>query len=124
MNKKLNRRIAQRVETCNLISQETFDEDGAVTSNSMGIAFNISKTGILLQTAHQLSSGYVSLVTSDLNDNLIEIKGKVVYSQKTQEGKYESGISFMGRKEEKKVFSQKLIRVFCYRKNGHFSKVA
>ena len=124
MEHRINRRKAQRVDTCNLISQISIDEEGSVISSSMGIAFNISKTGILLETSHELYPGYVSLMTSDLDDNLIEIKGKVVYSHKTSGEKFESGISFVGTENEKKQFSQKLIRVFHYRKNGHFSEIA
>lgn len=117
-----NRRMAPRVDTCNLISQISLDEDGSIISSSMGIAFNISKTGLLLETSHEISSEYVSLMTSDLGDNLIEIKGRVVYSRQAREDKYETGICFIGSDGEKRKFSQKLIQVYHYRKNGRISE--
>ena len=123
MKQKIDKREAPRVDTCNLISQISMDEDGCMTSRSMGIAFNISTSGILLETSHKLQPGYVSLMTSDMDDNLIEIKGEVVYSHKTRIDKYESGISFLGSEYKKREFSKKLIKVFHYRKNGHISEI-
>ena len=98
------------------------DEEGAVVSRSMGKALNVSPKGILLETAHELRPGLISLMSVDLENHLIEINGKVIYSQKTETKKFESGIVFRGTEDENRAFGQKLILVFHYRKNGHISQ--
>ena len=77
-----DRRKYQRVETSNLISYESIDKDGEIIFNSMGKALNVSQAGIMLEIAHLIKAKYVSLTTVDLENNLIKLKGQLIYCRK------------------------------------------
>ncbi len=120
----INRRKHVRVQTNNLISHESIGRDGRVESRSMGKALNVSRSGILLETAHPIFSEGISLLAVDLEDNLIEIKGRPIYCRETDTGMYQTGISFIGTEEETAKFAVKLIKLFHHRKHNLIMQVA
>lgn len=119
-----DRRKHVRVETNNLISYESTDKDDEIFFNSMGKAVNVSRSGILLETAHLIEAEYVSISTVDLNSNLIKLKGQLIYCRKTDSGLYQSGIRFVGSEEETAKFAVKLIKLYNYRKHNMSVQVA
>ena len=119
-----DRRKHVRVETSNLISYESIDKDGAIVFNSMGKALNVSRSGILLETAHLIEAEYVSLRTVDLDNNLIKLRGQLIYCRKTDSGLYQSGIRFAGSERETAKFAAKLIKLYHYRKHNMSVQVA
>ena len=68
-----------RVNTINLISNVTIDETGRWIFQGMSRALDISKVGILLETAYPIESGRLSMMTVDMDSNLIEIRGELIY---------------------------------------------
>ncbi len=119
-----DRRKHVRVETSNLISYESIDNDGEIVFNSMGRAINVSRSGIMLEIAHLIEAEYVSLRTVDLDNNLIQLKGQLIYCRKTDSGLYQSGIRFVGSEEETAKFAVKLIKLYHYRKHNMIVQVA
>ena len=113
-----------RVETRNLISYESIDKDGAIVFNSMGKALNVSRSGILLETAHLIEAEYVSLRTVDLDNNLIKLKGQLIYCRKTDSGLYQAGIRFAGSEEKTAKFAVKLIKLYHLQKHNMIVHVA
>ena len=113
-----DRRKHVRVETSNLISYESIDKDDEIVFNSMGKAINVSRSGILLETAHLIEAEYVSLRTFDLDNKLIKLKGQLIYCRKTDSALYQSGIRFVGSEEETAKFAVKLIKLYNYRKRN------
>jgi hypothetical protein len=113
----MERRIYPRVETCNLISYLAIRENGQIADQGMGRALNISQNGILLETPRLLFSEYISLMSVDVNNHLIEIKGKVVYSGIDGSEMIRSGICMQGQHHENIKFAAELIKVFHKRKN-------
>jgi hypothetical protein len=113
----MEQRKHPRVDTCNLISYLAIRENGEITDQSMGRALNISQGGILLETTRLIFSEYISLMSVDLDNNLIEIKGDVVYSKDNGSGMIENGVRFKGEHHEIIRFAAKLIKVFHIRKN-------
>jgi predicted Zn finger-like uncharacterized protein len=109
---EVERRKYQRVETQNLISYFSFDETGKLISHGLGIAMDISKGGILLETTNYIKSGLIVLAATDRERNLIEVKGKLAYSKKTSTGMYFSGIEFIGVNERVTKFIAKLIKEY------------
>ena len=109
---EVERRKYQRVETQNLISYFSFDETGKLISHGLGIAMDISKGGILLETTNYIKSGLIVLAATDRERNLIEVKGKLAYSKKTSTGTYFSGIEFIGVNERVTKFIAKLIKEY------------
>lgn len=108
-----------RVEACNLISYTVTDPGGNPTDQRMGKALDVSQNGICLETARQVKSEYISLMTSDVEENLIEIKGRVAYSKKSEQNLFRTGIRLEGTHDENIRFAKKLIRVYYNRRTGY-----
>ena len=112
-----DRRKHIRVETNNLISYDLIDKDDKTLFNSMGRAVNVSRSGMLLETAHLIEGEYVSISTVDLNNNLIKLNGQLIYCRKADSGLYQSGIRFVGSEQETAKFAVKLIQLYSFRKH-------
>jgi c-di-GMP-binding flagellar brake protein YcgR len=108
------RRKYKRVKTQNLISYFSFDETGKLTSHGLGIALDISKGGILLETPDSIKSGLIVLAATDREKNLFEVRGELAYSKKTSTGTYFSGIKFNGVNERVIKFITKLVKEYSY----------
>lgn len=109
----------QRLKTRNLIYHVSYNIRGKVISQGLSKALNISKGGMLLETPEPIQIGLLSLMATDLKNNLIEIDGNLVYCKKTSTGRYHSGVSFIGTEEEIATFVAKLIKEYNLRKR-HF----
>ena len=114
---EMEQRKYPRVETCNLISYLLIRANGEITEQGMGRALNISQGGILLETTRPIFSEHISLMSVDLDNNLIEIKGNVVYSKNNGFGMIKNGVRFQGKHGEIIQFAAKLIKAFHIRKH-------
>ena len=113
----MEQRKYPRVETCNLVSYMLIGENGEIEDQGMGRALNISQGGILLETSRLILSEHISLMSVDLDNNLIEIKGNVVYSKDNGLGMIQNGICFESEHHETIQFATKLIKAFHTRKH-------
>jgi hypothetical protein len=105
------------VKISNFIMHESIDKEGKIVSSSMGKALNVSRSGIMLETALPIEAENVLLMTVDLDNNLMEVKGRLIYCRETDSGMYQSGISFTGSKDETAKFAVKLIKLYHHRKH-------
>ena len=94
-------------------------ENGEISDLGMGRALNISQNGIFLETSRLVFSEYISLMSVDLDNNLIEVKGQVIYSGMNESGMVGNGIRLQGEHHENIQFATRLIKVFHVRKNRH-----
>ena len=117
---KIDRRKHQRIKTQNLISHFSIDETGKLVSQGIGKALDISKGGMLLETPYPIESELLSLMAVDLEDNLFEISGRLMYSKKSSAGMYLPRIAFVGSDKQVAKFVIKLVKEFNYRKNNIF----
>ena len=108
----MERRQYPRVKTRNLISYIGFDPDGQIAEQNMGMALNLSQGGIFLETTDAICSESVSLMSVDAGDQLIEIKGRVVYSTQHGNGRFGAGVRFQGTHPQNIQFAMKLIKSF------------
>ena len=115
----IEQRAYARVEACNLVSYATISRDGKLSTHRMGRALDVSQNGIYLETARQVDSEYISLMTSDVDEKLVEIKGRVAYSQKNGQNMFRTGIRLVGTHDENIRFAKKLIRVYHKRRTGY-----
>ena len=92
-------------------------KNGEISDLGMGRALNISQNGIFLETSRLVFSKYISLMSVDLDNNLIEIKGQVIYSGMKESGMVGNGIRLHGEHHENIRFATRLIKVFHVRKN-------
>lgn len=112
-----DRRKFPRVDVFSSISYVCVDDKGNLIDRDIGVALNISQSGLLLETGHQLDTRFISLMFVDLENNLAETEGEIVYSRPFDSGIYQNGIHFRGSHPENIEFTQKLIRAYHYRKS-------
>jgi hypothetical protein len=113
---KMERRQYSRVKISNLVSYVGRRSNGEILEQSMGKALNISQSGIFIETPQMVFSEFISLMSVDDNNNLVEIIGEVIYSTVYKTGTYGVGIRFEGMHTENIRFVTKLIKVFNIRK--------
>lgn len=113
------RRKHPRVKIYYPISYVCTDKKGSIVQQNMGVALNISQSGILIETADSVFCKYILLTSLDLNGNAIEIKGKIAYCKKNESTKYRVGISFEGTHAQNINFAKKLIKSYHYNKNEY-----
>ena len=114
----VDRRKCPRVNTTNLISHVTIDEMGRWIFQGMSRALDISRGGILLETAQPITPGCLSMMTVDIDNNLIEIKGELIHCSKSGPSTYHSGIKFISTDELITKFVTQMIKVYNHRKNN------
>ena len=112
----MERRQYPRVQIGNLISYVGIRENGEILEQSMGKALNVSQSGIFLETPQMILSEFISMMSVDHNNNLVEVVGEVIYSTFYKNGTFGSGIRFNGMRTENIRFVTKLIKVFNIRK--------
>ena len=114
----IDRRKDLRVNTINLISHVTIDETGRWIFQGMSRALNISKTGILLESSRPIKSGRLSMMAVDMGNNLIEIKGELIYCFQSDTAIYHCGIKFIDTDEKASKFATQMIKVYNHRKTN------
>ncbi len=100
MNQK-DKRKSERIDSNNLISYICLNEKDEPIGQGMGRTLNINECGILLETHAIIDPNYTLSFTISLEDVIMDIKGRVTFSKKRGDGKYESGIKFIGNDESK-----------------------
>jgi hypothetical protein len=112
----MERRQYPRVKICNLISYVGIRADGEILEQSMGKALNVSQSGIFIETPQMIFSEFISLLSVDDDNNLVDIRGEVMYSTVYKTGAFGAGVRFKGLQTENIQFVTKLIKVFNIRK--------
>ena len=110
----IERRKHPRVKTSNLISYHSFDETGKLISYGLGLALDISKGGILLETPCFVESGPIVLTAIDWEKNIVKVKGKLIYCVKQATEMYRCGIEFVGIDDRVADFIVNLIKNHIY----------
>ena len=119
-----NRRQYKRINTRNLISHVIVDVHGSKISQGLSNTVDISRGGILLETLTPIESGLILLTAVDLDDNLIDIKGELVYCRDTATGLYHSGIKFVDTNEQRINFAARLIKEYNHQIDNVHSSLA
>jgi len=88
-----------RIESLNLLNYLCLDDDENVVSQAMGRTLNVSESGILLETHVPMDAQQIVSLTIGLEDELIDVRGKVVHCKPGPSGKFESGILFLQMQE-------------------------
>ncbi len=88
-----HQRKHRRITSLNLADVHILDGND-VANSGIGRTLNVSESGILLETHFPMDTDQQLALTIAIGDDLLEIKGKVVYSRKGNTGKYQNGIQF------------------------------
>ncbi len=78
----------------------------------MGRTLNISENGILLETYGPVDTDCSISLTIGLEEEIMDIEGKVAFSKKKEDGKFETGVHFHVPDEEKSRFLRHYITLF------------
>jgi hypothetical protein len=83
-------------------------------SHGLGIALDISKGGILIETPCFVEAGPIVLAAIDRENHFVEVKGKLIYCVKESTEMYRCGIEFVGINERVAYFIANLIKNHNY----------
>lgn len=106
-----DKRKHTRINSLNL-SYVCIDENGKTVNEGIGRTLNVSEGGILLETGFEIMPEYGLLITIAVEDNLLDIKGKVIRCSKNEQNKYHTGIEFIGIDENALEVLRKYITLF------------
>jgi len=107
-----NKRVHRRIDSLNLLAYVCLDPDNEVVKQGMGRTLNVSRSGILLETHQPMDPFYQVMLTIGFEEDLIDIRGKVVYCRNGAEGKFETGIHFIDVGQEQLALLDQYIAAF------------
>jgi hypothetical protein len=90
-----DRRKHPRFKTNEAISYVCLDDNGSPIKEGKGKAINVSKGGILIETADAFKWQDILLLTIDVKGKSLCVKGRVVYSNTDGSGIFQTGIEFL-----------------------------
>ncbi len=105
------KRKHQRKKTANLLSYVGIDEEG-LKEQGMGRALNISQGGVLIETQVPIDSKYILLTAIGIEEELIKIKGEVVYCRETEPEIFRTGVRFIESDERISDVVSEIIRAY------------
>ncbi|MCB2146179.1 MAG: PilZ domain-containing protein [Deltaproteobacteria bacterium] len=92
MNEK---RKHSRVDSIYLLNYVNLDENDKEMMQGMGRTINVSESGIMLETHVPFNENDTVDVVVGLKEDMVTIRGKVVFTRTTETGRYQSGIQFL-----------------------------
>jgi hypothetical protein len=107
-----NNRKNQRISTHNLLSYSCFDKGNNPVTQGMGRTLNVSEGGILLETHYPIDPEYTVSISISLEDELMNVNGKVTFSKERKDGKHESGIQFIDTDKDKIRILKQFAEIF------------
>jgi hypothetical protein len=109
-------RTCQRVKIQKDLSYNGLDINNNIVDRCMGVALNVSQNGIQIETDSMILTEHVLLMFYDYKSNYISTKGKVVYSEQNESGKFKTGIQLLGVNGDNHKFVKQLIQSYHYQK--------
>ncbi len=106
------KREHERISTLNLLSYSCLDENSNHLDQGMGRTLDISQGGILMETHIRVECKYIVFMAMGFEEELIDIKGEVVYCREGVPGMFESGVRFLETNEKMNQIIKELVRVF------------
>ena len=105
-----------RVKTENLVSYVCIDDGGNEIEEGLGKTINVSLGGILIETNNPIGTQDILLMTIGIDDEIMNMKGKVVYCRAEDSGMFRTGIQFLEAKENIQLFVTNLIKIYSKQK--------
>jgi hypothetical protein len=89
-----------RIDSLHLLNYVYFDENDDEATQGMGRTLNVSESGILLETHNSIGIKNIVSLTIGFEEDVVEIKGRSVYSIESAQSMFESGIEFFDVDED------------------------
>lgn len=109
MNEK---RKHSRVDSIYLLNYVNLDENDAELKQGMGRTINVSESGIMLETHELFNENDTVDVVVGLQEDMVTIRGKVIFSRATETGRYQSGIQFLSIEDASLTTLNRYIEAF------------
>jgi len=100
-----------RKNALHLLDYLIIDQNGLQTTYSMGRTRNVSENGLKLETVEKIAKGDTLLITVGLENDLINLRGEVVYTEE-EDKCHISGIIFQDISEEGRRIFKKYAEAF------------
>ena len=113
-----NKRKSQRIGSHNLLSYFCTDKDNSPVTQGMGRTLNVSEGGILLETRHRIDPAHIVSIKISLEEELMDMKGNVVFSKEREYGRFETGIQFIDIDENKVRILKQFAEIFKGEETG------
>ena len=107
-----DKRQHQRIDALNLISYSCIDATENVVAQGMGRTLNVSEDGILLETHVSINPEFTIELAIGLEDEVINIRGSIIYTNPGINDKYQAGIEFLETDSATIEILKKYIKVF------------
>ena len=101
-----------RIDSLNLsyILVDASDDDDE--KQTMGRTLDVSEAGIRLETAVPVELDSTLMLTIGLEEELVDIKGRVVHSSKGEGDRYQLGVEFFEKDKKASAILKKFIAAF------------
>lgn len=106
-----DKRQFARVHSLNL-SYVLLDNDAQSEQQTMGRTLDVSESGIRLETHMPVAAGRSMLLSIGLENEVVDIRGRVVHSRKNSDGNYELGVEFTDKNAAASKILHDFIRAF------------
>ncbi len=87
-------------------------EEKGPDTQGMGRTINVSKSGIMLETHIPFIENNTLDVVVGLKEEMLTLRGKIVFSKATDAGQYQSGVEFLSVDDESEQILQRYIEAF------------
>lgn len=108
----MNERKDERLDTINLLDYTVLNDKGETVNQAMGRTLNVSESGLLLDTHIPFRVGQNLVLAIELEEEIVELIGKVVHTEKNEHGRYSSGIEFESLSREDRETLHKYLEAF------------
>jgi c-di-GMP-binding flagellar brake protein YcgR len=112
-----DKRKYSRVASTNLLNYVCMGEDGEPCHQGMGRTLNVSESGMLLETYTPIDSEAPISITIGIEEELVDIEGKVIYLKESAKDIYEAGIQFSKIDEKEQAILLKFVEAFKKKNN-------
>ncbi len=111
-------RGSKRKDSLNLLDYIVLDESGKELSRAMARTLNVSEKGILLETPTPFDIGQELEITIGLENDLVEVRGRILRCAKTDGEGYNSGVEFLEISPNEMVTLRKFLTAFNKENEG------
>lgn len=105
-----------RIDSLSLLSYTCRDKNDTIINQGMGRTLNVSEGGILLETHQRVEQQRYIFLAIGLRDEVVEVKGEVMYHRIAEKGKFIFGIRFVGLDDSALSLLKKYIKAFYAQK--------
>jgi hypothetical protein len=119
----IEKRKHDRISISVPVSCVSIDQEGSPLNFNMGVVKDVSQSGLALEVYCELVSDLVLLSFVDVGGKTLELRGKAVYSKKTESGTIKVGVLLLGKPPENIDFVRGLVKFYHYTKKSTLAGV-